>query len=149
MSDKEILQRMFCNAFINLKNAVIECVKNVRSSDNLMNITECLTLTVHLMMDYMERYFKEDDIVRAFKYVNNSLKHKGGVIIHSELCGGFTFQIEFPMESEDFKIVWKHQTSVRKYKEQIKAYNELLAGKEIIETMEPIAERIRAGYEDE
>ncbi len=149
MDDKEILQNAFNNSYSKLKSAVNEYIVKDHSIYNITQINECLILTIHLMMDYMERFFKEDDTVRAYKYVNNSLKHKGGAIIHSESRGGFSFPIEFPMEIEDFKIVWKHQTAESKYKKQIKAYNDLLAGKEIIETIEPIAEKIRAGYEVE
>ncbi len=149
MSDKEILQKVFYNAFIDLKSAVNECVKDEKSPDNLVHITECLILTIHLMMDYMERYFKEDDIVRAYKYVNNKLKHKGGRLVHSELRGGFSFPFEYSMESEEFRIVWKYQTDTSKYENQLKFYNNILAGKEVIKTIEPLVEKIKNGYEDE
>ena len=85
----------------------------------------------------------------ACRYINNTIKHVTGYVTHKEVVGGFVFPISFMFESEDIRVVWRSNADLEcHHKDQKKAYIECFAGKEVLEILRPLAEKIERGIED-
>lgn len=103
-----------------------------------ISIGTCL----HWILDYAERVEignDEKSLVSAFRYANNCLKHSYEVRELSEDEGGFEFPFEFPLEIPEREIVWAIAIDYNdKYANQIKNYEKLLDGKNVISTCEQV-----------
>lgn len=116
---------------------------------NMSNYTEqernALFLTVgsclHCILDYAERInINEEDkglknLISAFRYANNSLKHNIEVTTIATQRGGMTFPIHFPLAIPKREVVWSiKDNDNNKFENQRKKYEEYLKGRDVIET---------------
>ncbi len=147
-SAKLILQSNFEIVYNQLREAIQEYLESGHTKGEFQYIEAYLAATIHSIMDYAERYMKNDAIVNACRYVNNTLKHNPQLITHKKITGGFEFAISFPICIEEIKVVWNFDKdlSVRR-PEQQQAFEMLFADKPILETLEPIAKKILQGIE--
>lgn len=95
---------------------------------------------LHFILDYAERkteYLNKDDkeILDAFKYANNGLKHGIEIKEITEHVGGISFPIEFPLSMPERKIVWNVNWEP-KSKNQKAMYKKHLDGIGVIESCE-------------
>ena len=87
MEAKESLISNFEVVYEDLNKAVDECIGEKHNSIELKYVNAYSAATIHAMLDYVDRYIKDDESVLAFKYVNNSIKHVKGFVTHSTLGG--------------------------------------------------------------
>jgi len=140
----------------NILYAMIESFKNMQEEIhrvlNLSSFTEeennKLFLSVgtclHSILDYADRVKiekKDEKLVSAFRYANNSLKHCIEVKDITKQNGGFTFPIEFPLVIAKKEVVWSIiDNGGEDKKNQRNNYKKLLEEKEIIETCKNVIE---------
>ncbi len=143
------LQNNFEVVYRDLLNSIHNYAESGMSKDDLKYINAYLAASIHALIDYTERFMKDDDYIMAFKYVNNTIKHVNGFITHSEVAGGVSFPVEFPLCIDKIRVIWKSYAELNVNKEaQKESYTNLLAGREIIETLKPFAEKIQMGYQN-
>ena len=149
MEAKESLISNFEVVYEDLNKAVGECIGEKHNSIELKYVNAYLAATIHAMLDYIDRYIKDDESVLAFKYVNNSIKHVKGFVTHSTVSGGVSFPIEFPIEFTPINVIWKNEAELDvRHKEQKEAYNNIFAGHEIMKSIKPMADKILSGYQN-
>ena len=99
---------------------------------------------LHWILDYAERVNvrnQENEIISAFRYANNSLKHSIEVKRITEEVGGFEFPIEFPFESPEREVVWSIvDDGDKRWENQRKKYKKFLERKNVNETCRNIIE---------
>lgn len=99
---------------------------------------------LHWILDYTERVdVREQDkeIISAFRYANNSLKHSIEVKRITEEVGGFEFSIEFPFESSAREVIWSIvDDGGKKWENQRKNYKKFLEGKNVNVTCKNVIE---------
>lgn len=146
MNEKEHFQKNFIIMYDNLKKSVSRYITEGYSSSNLSEIESYLDATIHAVVDYSERYLDyEDNTVKACNYVNNNIKHVLGYASPREVAGGLAFPFSFPTYFEAPKIVWQNKDSLKGHRGQKKAYIDSFVGKDILESLNPIAEKIING----
>lgn len=149
MDGKKNLQNNFRIMFLGLQNAIKEYLEQGRYSGEIDEVEAYSVASVHALMDYADRFLKDDDSILACRYVNNTIKHAGGFVTHKEIIGGLTFPISFPLEIEEIKVIWKNNADLEcRYINQKKAYIKCFAGKELLETLNPLADMIENGIEN-
>lgn len=99
---------------------------------------------LHWILDYAERVdVREQDkeIISAFRYANNSLKHSIEVKRITEEVGGFEFPIEFPFESPAREVIWSIvDDGDKRWENQRKNYKKFLEGKNVNVTCKNVIE---------
>ncbi len=149
MDEKRNLQNNFKLMYSRLCWAIDDYLKHGHNDKGIDELEAYLAATMHALMDYAERYLKDDDIILACKYVNNTIKHVHGFITHKEITGGFTFPISFPFGCEEIKVVWKYNESLDcRHKDQKEAYKRCFVGKPLLEILQPLADIIEMGVEN-
>ena len=150
INEKSNLQSNFRIMYRGLCQAVDDFLKNgYCTGDDLEEIEAYLVATIHALMDYADRFFKDDDVILACRYVNNTMKHARGFVTYKEMTGGLSFPYSFPFECAEMKVIWKYNAELDcRYENQKEAYKKCFAGKILIETLEPLAERIESGIEN-
>lgn len=97
---------------------------------------------LHWILDYAERIVvreQDKEIISAFRYANNSLKHSIEVKRITEEVGGFEFPIEFPLEIPEREVIWSIiDDGDKRWENQRKNYKKLLEGKNVNETCKNI-----------
>lgn len=143
---KSILKSNFHILFEELKKAVNNYLDYGHIHGEIEYINAFLTASIHSLIDYTDRYFDSEDAeIMACKYVNNTLKHNDVLVTHSKPVGGFTFPITYPIVIPKIEVLWNYDKSVKtRHPEQQRAFEKLFAGKPIIETLQPIADRIES-----
>lgn len=101
---------------------------------------------LHWILDYVERVDvrKQDkEIISAFRYSNNSLKHSIEVKRITEEIGGFEFPIEFPFESSAREVIWSiTDDGDKRWENQRNNYKKFLEGKNVNETCKNVIETL-------
>lgn len=146
MDGKNIFRANFLIVYQDLVNSIqhyIDCDYNHGQTDK---IDAYLAATIHAIIDYSERFWGDDtEIIKACKYANNTQKHNLLLISHKRTTGGVHFPIHFPLEFPPITVIWNYNPQVQtKSCAQKRAFEHLFAGKEIIETLQPIVQRIEA-----
>lgn len=59
-----------------------------------------LAVSIHALMDYVDRFLKDDNEIMACRYVNNAIKHVSDYDTHKENKGGIVSLISFPLLCE-------------------------------------------------
>lgn len=91
---------------------------------------------LHHILDYAERSWvdeKDQALLSAFRFANNSLKHNIQIVEITKHEGGFTFPITFPLVMPEREIVWRIEAS-GKFENQEENYKKYLDGKNVIDT---------------
>lgn len=116
--------------------------------ESLEKVHAYLFATLNAIVEFQDRYPAcfEPEVIFACKGINNLLKHEQSLITPVKIQGGVSFPIQFPLASETIKIVWRPDLPSGKYSDQSAVYHQYFAGKEIIQTLEPIVSIIN-GYE--
>lgn len=149
MSGKENLQSNFRIMFMGLQKAIDDYAKSGYHAEKIEFVEAYLVASIHALMDYADRFLKDDDEIMACRYVNNTAKHVDGYVTHKEVAGGFTFPVSFPLECEKIRVIWKKSADLEcRHKDQKYAYIKCFAGKELLETLSPLADKIAKGLED-
>lgn len=149
MDGKKNLQSNFRIMFLGLQQAIEEYLESGHYTGKMEYVEAYLVSTIHTLIDYADRFLKDDDEIMACRYVNNTIKHVAGYVTHKEVKGGLTFPISFPLECEEIRVVWRCNADLEcRHKDQKKAYIRCFAGRELLETLQPIANRIENGIED-
>lgn len=133
-------------------NQLVEAIQKYKEEGHLRGETQYiesyLASTIHSIMDYAERYLKEDDVINACRYVNNTIKHNLQLISHKEITGGLEFPMSFPICVEQVEIVWRYDSSLSCRKpEQKEAFKKVFANNIVLDTLKPIAKMILDGEE--
>ncbi|MBD5481470.1 MAG: hypothetical protein HDR15_02890 [Lachnospiraceae bacterium] len=93
---------------------------------------------LHWILDYAERIdVREQDkeILSAFKYANNCLKHSIEVKKITDEVGGFEFPIKIPFESPEREVIWSIvDDGDKRWENQRKKYKKFLEGKNVNRT---------------
>ena len=145
MDSKEYLKSNFFIMYDELQQAIDTYVDNTCDTRALKRVEAFLVATIHTLVDYAERYMdNNDERIRACRYVNNSIKHLDGFVTLKKVEGGIEFPMSFPFSSEPITIRWKESDLKCKSAEQNKAYKNCFVGKEIIATLQPIVDIIKA-----
>lgn len=144
MDNKSILRSNFLIMFEELNKAVDSYIKHGHTKGELQYVDAYLSATIHTLMDYADKYLdKDSDLVMACRYACNTLKHNSALITHREIRGGISFPISFPLCFEEIKVVWNYDKTVKtRHPDQQAAFEKIFAGKQILETLKPIAELI-------
>lgn len=149
MNGKKSLQSNFRIMLSGLQNAIEEYLESGYYVEKLEYVEAYLVATIHALMDYADRFLKDDDEIMACRYVNNTIKHVAGYVTHKEVTGGLTFPISFPIELEEIKVVWRNDADLEcRHKDQKNAYVKCFAGKALLETLRPLAKRVEQGIVD-
>lgn len=148
MGEKEHFQYTFKVMYGHLKDSISEYQKSL-SNEALKNVEAYLDVTVHVIVDYAERFLKCERDVDAFRCVNNAIKHAEGYTVPRTITGGLSFPISFPVEFNDPTIRWSVDMPNVRIDSQKVAYSNLFAGKGVLETIEPYAEMIEQGIEQD
>ena len=131
-----------------LNEAIKDYLDSGHIRGDLQFIEAYLAATIHAIIDYAERFLKEDEMIKACKYANNILKHNQQFNTHKKIIGGVTFPISFPKTFEEIKVVWNYDERLTvRYPEQKSAFKKMFAGKAILETIEPLERIIANGIE--
>lgn len=145
---KSILQSNFKIMYNHLIEAIQVYLDSGHTNGDYQYIEAYLAATIHSIMDYAERYMENDDIVNACRYVNNILKHNPNFVTHKKITGGMEFPISFPICIEEIKVVWNYDEALSVHSPKQKpAFENIFAGRPIIETLKPIAKMIVEGVE--
>lgn len=144
MTGKKILKSNFLIVYQDLKDAINEYLSSGHCQGKTEKIDAYLAATIHALIDFDIRCpYKDRQVIQAFEYANNTLKHNKSLISHKEISGGVTFPVEFPIEIPKITVIWNYDSSVKaKYKNQQQAFEDLFAGREIFQTLEPLAKWI-------
>lgn len=144
MTDKEILKSNFSIVYQDLKDSIDEYLTSGHCQGKTEKIDAYLAATIHALIDFYERYpQKDNEIINACKYANNTLKHNSSLISHKKISGGFSFPMEFTFDSPEITVIWNYDSSIQtKSKTQQQAFEKLFAGQEILQTLAPLAEQI-------
>lgn len=103
---------------------------------------------LHWILDYAARIeVREQDkeIVSAFRFANNCLKHSIEMKRITEEVGGLEFPIdcpiEFPIEFPEMEVIWSIvDDGDKRWENQRNNYIKLLEGKNVIETCKEVIE---------
>lgn len=144
MNGKTILGNNFLILYQELEHAITEYLDYGRLHGNTGRIDAYLAATLHTLIDFSDRFWGDDEeIIKAFKYANNTLKHDCSLVSHKKITGGLCFPIHFPLEVSEIAVVWNFDNLVKvNSKAQQEAFKRLLAGQEILKTLEPLVRRI-------
>lgn len=144
MSGKKILRNNFLILYQDLENAIKEYLNYGHLHGDTEKIDAYLAATIHALIDFSDRFWGDnEEIIKAFKYANNTLKHNCSLVSHKEVMGGLCFPICFPLEVSEISVVWNYDNLVKvNSKAQQEVFERLLAGQEILKTLEPLASRI-------
>ncbi len=102
---------------------------------------------LHSILDYAERIQEQnaglnENILCAFKYANNRLKHVIEIERITDSTGGMTFPIQFPLTIPVKRIVWKVNWKARS-KHQQKMYLQYLDGEDMVKTCGEFIEELK------
>ena len=147
MSGKAVLKSNCSILFCELQKAVDEYVKCRDLRGNVKFIDAFLTATIHSFIDYADGHLdpdKQDDEFNACRYANNILKHNSALVTHQKTIGGLIhFPIHFPLSFPPIQVVWNYdKTLTLRSENQQFAFEALFAGKPIIDTLQPLANKI-------
>lgn len=145
MGSREILRSNFLIVYQDLVNATNEYINTGHCRGETAKIDAYLAATIHSIIDYSDRFWGDStEVIKACKYANNTLKHNQSLVSHKKITGGVHFPIHFPLEISPIMVVWNynHHVETRSSAQQY-AFEQLFAGREIIETFQPLLERIR------
>ena len=147
MSGKAVLKSNCSILFCELQKAVDEYVKCRDLRGNVKFIDAFLTATIHSFIDYADGHLdpdKQDDEFNACRYANNILKHNSALVTHQKTIGGLIhFPIHFPLSFPPIQVVWNYdKTLTLRSENQQSAFEALFAGKPIIDTLQPLANKI-------
>lgn len=149
MSGKANLQNNFKIMFEGLQKAIEDYLEYGTCTGRMEYVEAYLVATIHALMDYADRFLLDDDEIMACRYVNNTIKHVAGYVTHKEVTGGVTFPITFPLACEEIKVVWKSEADLAcRYEDQKKAYIKCFAGKSLLDTLTPLANKIEQGIDE-
>ena len=102
-------------------------------------------MCLHAILDYAERIRSnglDKDMLDAFKYANNGLKHGIELETVTKSTGGMTFPIHFPLEIPVRRIIWKVKWDARS-KHQQEMYLQHLDGKDVVSTCGKFIEQLK------
>lgn len=127
--------------------SVVDCSKNDLNNDEIKkDVNYRLGTCLHWMMDLWERVASDEEtqilqehkaLFSAFRYANNELKHGKTLVTLYQRTGGVSFPISFPLEIPPIAFRWAEiDLSLPKYESQFKHYQDLLEGKDIVETVQ-------------
>ena len=147
MSGQSILKSNCTILFDELKKAVDDYLRRGNIRGDTKYIDAFLAATIHAFIDYADGYLdqnKNDDEFNACRYANNVLKHNTSLVTHKKIIGGrITFPIHFPLEFPPIKVIWNYNKSVEvQSKKQQRAFENLFAGKPIIDTLSQLMSKI-------
>ncbi len=144
MRGKRILRSNFLIMYRELENAIKKYLDYGHLHGDTDKIDAYLAATLHALIDFTDRFWGDDEeIIKAFKYANNALKHDCSLVSHKKITGGFSFPIHSPLEISEITVVWNYDHSVKVNSQmQQEAFKKLLAGQEILTTLEPLVMRI-------
>ena len=149
MEGKKNLQNNFRIMLLGLQNAIKEYLEHGCYTGKIDEVEAYLVASIHALMDYADRFLENDERILACRYVNNTIKHAGGFVTHKEITGGLTFPMFFPSEFKKIKFIWKNNADLEcRYINQKEAYIHYFAGKELLETLNPLADMIENGIEN-
>ena len=142
MDSKEALKSNFQIMYEELQSLINKYVRN--TGDRLLErkVEAYLSATIHALVDYSSRFLESNHSLTACSYVNNTIKHADGFVSYKQVEGGIEFPIEFPTEIKPVEVVWRNVDLVCRHDNQKRAYKELLEGRNILDTLEPIAKEI-------
>lgn len=148
MGEKQHFQNTFKVMYDHLKDYIGKYQEHPYQ-ENQKYVEAFLDVTIHVIADYAERFLKYTGPVNACIYVNNTIKHIPNYTSQGIVKGGITFPIYFPAQFEQIKVVWKSD-NLRKVKDktQKEDYLNFFAGKEVLESLRPVAELIMNGVEE-
>ena len=145
---KPILQSNFNIVYNQLNLAIDNYLGGGYTRGEFQNMEAYLAATIHAIMDYAERFLENNEDVNSCRYVNNTLKHSEGYITHKQVTGGISFPVTFPFVSEKIRVVWKYDETLNvNFERQKIAFKKHWAGKDILSTLEPLANMIIEGVE--
>ena len=149
MSGKAVLKSNCSILFCELQKAVDNYLKHGHIRGEVQYIDAFLTATIHSFIDYADGHLdpnKQDDEFNACRYANNVLKHKSALVTHEKVIGGFHFPLRLstsPIIFPKIQVVWNYdKTLTIQSKNQQSAFETLFAGKPIIDTLLPLANKI-------
>ena len=147
MSGRAVLKSNCSILFCELQKAVDDYVDHGYLTGEVRYIDAFLTATIHSFIDYADGHLdpnKQDDEFNACRYANNVLKHKSALVTHKKIIGGrIHFPIHFPLSFPKSQVVWNYdKTLTLQSKNQQSAFEVLFAGKPIIDTLQPLANKI-------
>lgn len=142
-SNIEILYGQLCAA-------VHDYIETGHCMGEFRYINAYLCAAINAIVAYIDRlievgHMEESEIVQAIKYANNLQKHNPQLIRMSRSIGGFEFPICF---TEDFsipviEIVWDDCIGLKTKKPSQKdAYEKYFQQRPIIETLDPIVQKL-------
>ncbi len=142
MNSREVLKSNFQIMYEELHTLIGEYVRN--TSDELLGrkVEAYLAATIHALADYSCRFLEPSPFLTAFNYINNTIKHADGFVTYKQVVGGIGFPIVFPLQMRPIEVVWKKVDLDCWHVNQKKAYEELLEGKIILDTLKPIVKEI-------
>lgn len=146
MSGKAVLKSNCLILFCELQKAVDDYLKHGYRRGEAQYIDAFLTATIHSFIDYADGHLdpnKTDNEFNACRYANNILKHNSALVTHKKAVGGIRFPIHFPLSIPEFQVIWNYDKALTvQSKNQQSAFEALFAGKPIIDTLLPLANKI-------
>ncbi len=143
------LQDNFLIMYRELTDAINDFKQNGRGQDDetIKRIEAYLTACVHASIDYADKYLVKTNLILAFKYANNTMKHERAFETYNAADeGGFHFPgFMFPFVSPMPEVRWADVELKADHPDQRKKYDELLKGHPLLETFKPVEQIISAG----
>lgn len=135
--------------YSDLKTAIEVFIREDNALGDLRKINAYLNATLNAMISYIERLiqcgeWENDETVKALKYANNIQKHNVCLVELARVVGGMVYG--FPTEEEsglELRIVWDDCIGLStKSKEQEVCFRKIFQQRGIIETLEPIVNKL-------
>lgn len=150
MSGKTVLKSNCSILFCELQKAVDDYLRYGHLRGEVKYIDAFLTATIHSFIDYADGHLdpnKQDDEFNACRYANNVLKHKSALVTHRKTIGGFHFPFQFstsePIVFPKIQVIWNYDKALTlQSKNQQASFEKHFAGKPIIDTLQPLANKI-------
>lgn len=141
MENKAIYQSNFKILYHDLIEAIDDYLAGGHIMGEFQYINAYLSAVIHAAADYFERYpvAKQSELVLAVKKAANALKHKAELAHSFSVVGGFSFPISLSLEFLPIEVVWAKDIPPVRHPDQNKAYDKLLAGRPILESLKQIA----------
>lgn len=139
-------QQYLSNVWIQYEN-LREAVDMYDRSGNrdLTFVNAYLVATISAIVSYIDTVWKpehgnepEAELFLGIKYANNMVKHSYELVSHVKEAGGLGFPVSFPLVIPKMKMVWSNQKLDAHHKEQVRAYEKLFAGRNILEPLQDV-----------
>ena len=138
----ELLEYALFKSYNELNCSVMAAKSDLNKPELMKEVGFRLGTCLHWLIDVWERVESKcidnshKSYFSAFRYANNKLKHEVTLVELQQRTGGFSFPIHFPHVIPAVTIKWvKLDLGESKNKGQHNNYQNLLQGKEIIETV--------------